>query len=523
MVLKDKKVLVVGLARSGSGAARLLSLTGAEVKVTDKRKKTELSEVVKGLGPSVKLALGGHPEEVFNGSDLIVVSPGVPLEIGPIASARAKGIPVIGELELAYQFVMSYGSCVMSKDKLSEKSSSLITHHSSPFLAITGSNGKSTTTTLLDHMMRKAGFNTMLGGNIGNALTEEICKAVMSDGLCVMSKDKEVMREGASAGSKDKLSEEDASRITHHASPDFIVVEVSSFQLDAIDSFRPHIASILNVTPDHMDRYHSLTAYRDSKANIYLNQKDGDYLVLNADDPGTLELYDLHFRSGKQDRPRIYFFSRTREVEGIYSKAGKVYCNIPEIACNKYLIDADEIRIRGVHNLENAMAASAMALLANCPPEAVTKSLKEFGGLEHRLELVRELDGVKYINDSKGTNTGAVVKSIESFTEPLVLIAGGRDKAGDFSLLRGPVSQKVKAIILIGEASGKIKDALGDITETVMAKDLAEAVTLSRQMSGKGGVVLLSPACASFDMFRDYEDRGRQFKKLVMELKGDDV
>ena len=316
---------------------------------------------------------------------------------------------------------------------------------------------------------------------------------------------------------------ENLSPFTFHLSHDFVVVEVSSFQLEAIDSFRPHIASILNITPDHMDRYHSLTAYRDAKANIYLNQKSGDFLILNADDPGTLELYDLHFRSGKQDRPKVYFFSRTREVEGIYCKAGKVYCNIPEIACNAYLIDADEIRIKGVHNLENAMAASAMALLANCPPEAVTESMKEFGGLEHRLELVRELDGVKYINDSKGTNTGAVVKSIESFREPLVLIAGGRDKAGDFSVLRGPVSQKVKAIILIGEASAKIKDALGDVTETVTAKDLAEAVKLSRQMAEKGGVVLLSPACASFDMFRDYEDRGRQFKKLVMEMKAGDA
>lgn len=503
--MKDKKVLVVGLARSGVGAARLLSLMGALVTVTDKRSEDELSEVVKGLGPLVRLALGGHPKEVFTDADLIVVSPGVPLEIGPVASAREKGIPVIGELELAYKAVMSYGLCAMTKDKPSEINAARSTQHSAPFLALTGSNGKSTTTTLLDHMMRKAGFDTMLGGNIGNALTEEICKIVMSDGLCVMS--------------KDKLSGENASRITHHASPDFVVVEVSSFQLEAIDSFRPHIASILNITPDHMDRYHSMTAYRDAKANIYLNQKSGDFLILNADDPGTLGLYDLHFRSGQQGRPRVYFFSRTREVAGIYCRAGKVYCNIPEIACNTYLIDADEIRIKGVHNLENAMAASAMALLANCPPEAVTESMKEFGGLEHRLELVRELDGVKYINDSKGTNTGAVVKSVESFREPLVLIAGGRDKAGDFSVLRGPVSQKVKAIILIGEASGKIKDALGDVTETVMAKDLEEAVKLSRQRAKKGDVVLLSPACASFDMFRDYEDRGRQFKKLVLEMK----
>jgi UDP-N-acetylmuramoylalanine--D-glutamate ligase len=494
LVMKDKKVLVVGLARSGAGAARLLSLMGAEVTVTDKRSQDELSDVVKGLGPSVRLALGGHPKELFTGADLIVVSPGVPLEIRPIVSARAKGIPVIGELELAFQIIE--GSGVRGPGSEGEKPI--------PFLAITGSNGKSTTTTLLDHMMRKAGFNTMLGGNIGNALTEEILRTVKGE-------------------ESDRKGSESHSPFTIHYSQDFIVVEVSSFQLEAIERFRPHIASILNITPDHMDRYPSLTAYRDAKANIYRNQKNGDFLILNADDPGTLGLYDLHFRSGKQERPKVYFFSRTREVEGIYCKAGKVYCNIPDIAFNSYLIDAGEIRIKGVHNLENAMAASAMALLANCPSDAVKESMKEFAGLEHRLELVRELDEVKYFNDSKGTNADAVVKSIESFREPLVLIAGGRDKAGDFSVLRGPVSQKVKAIVLIGEASAKIKDVLGDITETVMAKDLAEAVKLSRRMAEKGGVVLLSPACASFDMFRDYEDRGRQFKKLVMEMEAGDA
>jgi UDP-N-acetylmuramoylalanine--D-glutamate ligase len=491
MTVKDKKVTVVGLARSGAGAARLLSLMGARVTVTDKRSRDDLSGIAGGLGPSVRLALGGHPAEVFTGADLIVVSPGVPLEIGPIASARAKGIPVIGELELAYQLIAAGNGA-------------------HPFLAVTGSNGKSTTTTLLDHMLRKAGFSTMLGGNIGNALTEEILTAVKSEKIKAQTE-------------KPEQTAKSFSPSTLHLSHDFTVVEVSSFQLEAIDSFRPHIASMLNVTPDHLDRYSSMAAYRDAKANIYRNQKGGDFLILNADDPGTLELYDLHFVQGKQDRPKVYFFSRTREVAGVYSREGRVYCNIPEIACNEYLIGADAIRIKGVHNLENAMAASAMALLANCPPEAVVGSMTEFEGLEHRLELVREFDGVKYINDSKGTNTGAVVKSIESFGEPLVLIAGGRDKAGDFSVLREAVSRKVKAIVLIGEASAKIKEALGDVTETMAARDLAEAVGLSRKLAKKGDVVLLSPACASFDMFRDYEDRGRQFKKIVMELEAGDA
>ncbi len=499
MVIKGKKITVVGLARSGAGAARLLALMGAEVTVTDKRPEAELMDMVKELGPSVKLALGGHPEEVFSAADLIVVSPGVPLEIRPVASAKAKGIPVIGELELAYLIMQGLGVSDLGLVKYA----ALIPNPQSPipFLAITGSNGKSTTTTLLDHMMRKAGFNTVFGGNIGNALTEEIYKIATSD--------------------EQRVTDEDnnSSLITHYSLPDFFVVEVSSFQLEAIDSFRPHIASILNITPDHLDRYHSMTEYRDAKAAIYLNQRSNDFLVLNADDPGVLDLYNLHLRPGNPERPKVYFFSRNREVEGIYYKDGKLYCNMPDIVRTAYLIDADEIRIKGVHNLENAMAASAMALLAKCSPEAVAESMKEFKGLEHRLELVRELDGVKYINDSKGTNVGAVMKSVESFQEPVVLIAGGRDKAGDFYALRDLVSQKVRAVILIGEASAKIKDALGDVTDTRMAKDLAEAVTMSRQMAKKGDAVLLSPACASFDMFQDYEDRGRQFKKLVMELK----
>ena len=484
MILKDKKVTVVGLARSGAGAARLLSLMGADVTVTDTRPESELTDLLGGLDTSVKRALGGHPDEVFTTADLVVVSPGVPLEIKPIAAAGAKGIPVIGELELAYR--------VANSPALGAQGEGI------PFLAVTGSNGKSTTTTLLDHMMKKAGRSTVLAGNIGNALTEEIYRIIAGN-------------EPRVAGKGEGLS------------PEFFVVEVSSFQLEAIDSFRPHIASLLNITPDHLDRYHSMKEYSDAKANVFLNQRSGDFLVLNADDPAVMELYDLHFRAGKPALPKVCFFSRTREVEGLYYKNGKVYCTIPELNTAACLINADEIRIKGVHNLENAMAAAAMALLANCPREAVTESMKEFGGLEHRLELVRELDGVKYINDSKGTNVGAVLKSVESFSEPLILIAGGRDKAGDFTVLRAPVSQKVKALILIGEAAGKMKDALGGVTDTVMAKDLAEAVKLSRRMAKNGDVVLLSPACASFDMFRDYEDRGRQFKKIVMELQNDNA
>jgi UDP-N-acetylmuramoylalanine--D-glutamate ligase len=498
MLLRGKRVTVIGLARSGVGAANLLSELGASVTVTDIRDERVLAEQIKMLAPSVKLAVGGHPDAVFSSADILVISPGVPLGIGPVIRAKAAGVPVMGELELAYR-IMSEEPGVRSQESEVKTDSQ---HRSVSFLAITGSNGKSTTTTLLDLMMRKAGFRTTLGGNIGNALTEEILR--MSSEQLAMSNEEKT---------------ESLSPVVHRSSPDFVVAEVSSFQLEAIEKFRPRIAAILNITPDHMDRYHSLSEYAEAKARIFENQTGEDFLVLNADDPRTLEIEKEKLK--RENGPAVVYFSRMKKVKGLYSYGKEVFCDLSHLKAvdpGRPLIGTEKIAIKGVHNLENAMAAAAMALLAGCPAGAVIESLKEFQGLEHRLEFVRELDGVRYINDSKGTNVGAVVKSIESFREPLILIAGGRDKAGDFSELRDLVSRKVKSLVLIGEAAKKIHDALGDITETVTAGNLRDAVAVSRSMAQRGDVVLLSPACASFDMFRDFEDRGRQFKKIVMEL-----
>ena len=478
-VIKDKNVTVVGLARSGVGAANLLSELGAGVTVTDVKTEYELKDFIAGLSPSVRLALGGHPEDIFVKTDMVVVSPGVRLDIKPLVQAKSRGIPVIGELELAYR-IATGGSD-------NPPIPPLLNSGKGGFLAVTGTNGKSTTTSLVDFMMRKAGFRTILGGNIGNAVTEEVRKQ--------RSKGKE-------------------------QSVDFIVVEVSSFQLESTEDFSPKVAAIINITPDHLDRYHSLKEYSDAKAKIFENQRGEDFLVLNADDPETMKVKSEKLEV-KSERPTTLYFSRKKEVEGIYFRNGRIYCNLPDpsLTLGSSLIRADEIKIKGVHNLENAMAASAMALLAGCPVQPVIDSLKEFGGLEHRLEFVRELKGVRYFNDSKGTNVGAVLKSLESFSQPVILIAGGRDKAGDFSQLRRLVKEKVKVLVLIGEAAEKIRKALGDITATVTAVDLRDAVLISQDMSSEGDVVLLSPACASFDMFMDFEDRGRQFKKMVMELK----
>lgn len=449
--IKGKKALIVGLGRSGLGSALLLRRLGASVIITDKKDKESLRHHVDKLPSDIRLYLGGHPKEALDGVSLLVVSPGVPSDIEIIRSARSMGIEVIGELELAF---------LLSRP--------------APFYAITGTNGKSTTTTLLNLMFQRAGVRTLLGGNIGRAMSTELLNAWDSK------------RDFSSC-----------------------VVEVSSFQLEEIKTFKPKGAAILNITPDHMDRYHSMERYLEAKARIFMNQDGEDFLILNKDDEASkgLLLKDI--------RAKVYFFSRRSEVAGLYLRGKTIYQNI---GAPRPLIDISEIKIKGVHNLENAMAASAMALLAGLPEDSIREALREFEGLEHRLEFVREIDGVVYINDSKGTNVGAVLKSLEGLDRPTVLIAGGRDKDGDFTTLRQLVKEKVRAVVLIGEAREKLSQALRGAAECVFADTLEDAVRTAKNLAPKGGAVLLSPACASFDMFRDYEERGKRFKEAVMAL-----
>jgi UDP-N-acetylmuramoylalanine--D-glutamate ligase len=440
---KGKKVTVVGMARSGIAAARALHALGAKVTVTDAKSLDQLTAQVKALGSgSYAVEAGGHPDRIFIETDLVVMSPGVP-KIPQVLNARRRGVKVISELELAWL--------------LSD----------APYVGITGTNGKSTVTTLVGLMLARAKKNVLVAGNIGTALTEDV------------------------------------SRLTGQ---DWIVAELSSFQLEDIETFRPRVATILNITQDHLDRYRDIAEYAETKARIFLNQRKGDFLVLNFDDP-------LVKPMARQTAATVVPFSRLlRFNPGACLLDGFVTFN------GRRIIRADEIRIRGVHNLENAMAAAAMSLCAGADAESVAAVLRDFPGLEHRLEFVRERDGVAYINDSKGTNVGAVVKSVEGFMQPVILIAGGLDKGSDFRPLAALFKQKVKLLILMGKAAGKIAEAIGASTETAFATTLQDAVLLASQRASRGDVVLLSPACASFDMFKDFEDRGRQFKAAVNAL-----
>jgi UDP-N-acetylmuramoylalanine--D-glutamate ligase len=431
------------MARSGIAAARALHGGGATVTITDKKPLDQLADQVKALGtPEIRIEAGGHPDSIFIETDLIVLSPGVP-KIPQVLSARRHGVRIISELELGWL--------------LSD----------SPFVGITGTNGKSTVTTLVGLMLQKAGKRTLVAGNIGTALTE-------------------------------------TPELLH--GQDWIVVEVSSFQLEDIDTFRPRVATILNITQDHLDRYKNITEYGEAKARIFEKQHKEDVIVLNFDDPLVRAL-------APRAPSRVMPFSRLEKHEdGAYVENGQIMVR-GEAICG-----IDEILIKGVHNLENAMAASAMALAAGAGRASIAAVLREFPGLEHRLEFVREKDGVSYINDSKGTNVGAVVKSVEGFNRPVILIAGGYDKGSDFSPLFELFREKVKMLILIGKAADKMAKALDGSTETVMAKTLVDAVQLAARRAASGDVVLLSPACASFDMFKDFEDRGRQFKDAVRNL-----
>jgi UDP-N-acetylmuramoylalanine--D-glutamate ligase len=459
--LAGARVTVMGLARSGVAACRLLQAAGARVTVADRKESRELTAVLNAIDHGhVGVTVGDRYESSLDKADLVVMSPGVPSRLASIEAARRRGVKVIGELELASQFLRS------------------------PLLAVTGTNGKSTTVTLIGKCLAESGKRTFVGGNLGIALSE----AAVKD-LCAVQ-----------AGQPSPY--------------DYLVVEVSSFQLETIDRFHPWIAALLNVTVDHQDRYESLDDYVAAKQRIFENQTVSDFAIFNLDDDRVAPLRH-HVRG-----IRLGFTTASTvgaDVSGAtYLEGDRIVTTVTGV--RQEICGRNEIRIIGNHNIGNVMAAATHALLCGCSLDAIRRVLATFPGLEHALEIVRERRGVQFVNDSKGTNVDATLKALESINRPIWLIAGGRDKGGDFSRLAQAVSRRVMHVVLIGEAAPLLRQTWKDVAAMTEAASLRDAVDFAAQGASSGDVVLLSPACASFDMFADYQDRGRQFKSLVHAL-----
>jgi UDP-N-acetylmuramoylalanine--D-glutamate ligase len=452
MELNGKRVLVVGLGKSGVASALFLKSQGANVSVSDTKSGDELrNEIPVLLDHGITVETGGHGERTFRGQDLIVVSPGVPVDAPPLAQARSLGESVIGEVELAAQFLPG------------------------PIIAITGSNGKTTTTTLTGEIMAAAGFPTLVGGNIGTP----------------------------------------AISLAERANPETVIVlEVSSFQLETIESFRPKVAVVLNVTPDHLDRHRTFEIYANAKARIFENQEEDDFAVLNADDPTCVEM-------GTRTRARVFWFSRHKEVQrGAWVRDEKILFR--DKAGQREILQVSEIPLKGAHNLENVLAAVCTGVLMGCAPEKILQAVQNFKAVEHRLEFVATIRGVDYYNDSKATNVDATIKALESFPSNIHLILGGKDKGSDYTVLNDLLRKRVKRVYTIGAAAAKIESqiiaAKNGGPELIHAETLENAIRKANAVAQPGDIILLAPACASFDQFKSYEHRGKLFKEVVKSL-----
>ncbi len=448
MELTGKRAVVVGLARTGVATAQFLAAHGAQVTASELRPEKEVAAAAAELrARGVGVECGGHRENTFLGAELIVPSPGVPLDLPVLQKARRKGIEIISELELAWRFLR--GTVV----------------------AVTGSNGKTTTTALLGRIFSQAGCRTQVGGNIGAPLITLV---------------------------------ESATDETVN------VVEVSSFQLEAISSFRPRVAALLNITPDHLDRHASMREYVAAKARLFGYQQGEDFAIFNADDSLSADL-------APEVRAQRFWFSRRRRVDvGAYEENGAViFSNGP---ARERVLDRSLIRLKGEHNLENVLAAVCAARLLGVGPDAIREAVSGFEGVEHRLEFVAEIDGVRYYNDSKATNVDAALKAVAAFPGQLIVILGGKDKGGDFRPLREALRQRAKHVLLIGAAREKIAAQLAGGAPLESLDTVAQAVARAGELAAAGDTVLLAPGCASFDQFENFEHRGRVFKQEVRRI-----
>jgi len=441
MEIKGKRVMIVGLGVSGRAAARFLGARGASLLLTDKKTDLETSELPRG-----EVHLGFESAAWLKGVDLVVTSPGIPRDSILLREAVARGISVIGELELASRFTTA------------------------PIVGITGTNGKSTVTTMIGDILKAAGKRVFVGGNLGTPLIE--------------------------------AAEQDV---------DALVIEISSFQLEWIEKFRAHVAIHLNLSDDHFERYRDLEDYGRAKARIFENQGAGDFAILNRDDPNVWKLH-LPMRS------RVISFGLGAAPVGGDAMWPDTTVLFFDINGRRGRLDIAQFKIPGKHNLANAMASAAAALAIGVEPIAIEEGLARFKPLSHRIEMIHEWRGVRFIDDSKGTNVGAVVEALAAVSAPVILIAGGFDKGGDYAPLRKPLAEKVKLAIFIGAARDKMRAALDGATQIVAVETMADAVKRAAEVAVAGDTVLLSPACSSFDQFRDYAQRGNVFKELVRAL-----
>ena len=452
MIVKNKKAVVVGLARSGLAAAILLDDLGSEVSVTDFADNDDIRQNVERLAQrDIKIEVGGHTQAFLEGAGLLVVSPGVPVNALPITWAQKNKVPVISEIELGYIFCKA------------------------PIIGITGTNGKTTTTGLIGHILEKAGKKAVVCGNIGEPFTRH------------------------------------AGYITKEH---IVVLEVSSFQLEFINRFRPKVSIILNITQDHLDRYAGMDEYARTKERIFENQNKDDYLILNHDDPAAAGI-------AKRTRANILYFSREEEVSGAFSESGMIYTKTGK---ERRLICArQDIFLRGEHNVENSLAAIIACRIFKIDEDDIARALGDFKGFKHRFEFVRKIDGITFIDDSKSTTVDSTKKALESCASKVILIAGGRDKNSDFTVIRDLIKEKVRRVILIGEVADKIMKAFKGLTDMSQARSLREAVESAYETASGDDIVLLSPMCASFDMFKDYEERGGAFKESVLALNAEEI
>jgi len=447
MDLANKRVLVVGLGKSGVASALFLQAHGAKVTVSDSKPQDQLGEEIPVLlDHGIAVETGGHGERTFRGQDLIVVSPGVPVDSPPLLQARSLGEPVIGEIELASQFLPKN------------------------LVAITGSNGKTTTTTLAGEIITAGGFSAAVGGNIGTP----------------------------------------AISLVEQATPETVVVlEVSSFQLETIQTFRPKVAVVLNITPDHLDRHRTFEAYTNAKARIFENQQAQDFAVLNADDAASAGL-------ASRTQAQVFWISRKKEVkQGAYVRDGRIFFRDPK--GQHEIMQTSEIPLKGSHNVENVLAAICVGAVMGCDAVSIAKAVLNFKAVEHRLEYVATIRGVEYYNDSKATNVDATIKALESFPANVHLILGGKDKDSDYTQLNDLLQQRVKRVYTIGAAAEKIESQIKGV-EVDHSETLETALRRASAIAAAGDVVLLAPACASFDQFQNYEHRGRVFKEVVHTL-----